>query len=111
MKKHLLLFALPLLLLGCKANLAVAQQGGKEDMAFLLFVSPGEYAGKDVSVTVDGGKEFTAEVVKQKKSGRKGTQYGVATGARTLKVTCGGKTLYQKKVFLSAQEVKQIILP
>ena len=44
MKKHLLLFALPLLLLGCKANLPVAQQGGKEDMAFLLFVSPGEWA-------------------------------------------------------------------
>lgn len=111
MKKLLILFALPLILSGCKANYPVAQQGGKDDMAYLLFVSPNEYAGEDVLVTIDDAQPFAAKVIKQKKANRKGTQYGVATGTRSLKVTCNGITIYQKKLFLSTQEVKQIILP
>lgn len=111
MKKSLVLFALPLLLLGCKANFPVAQQSGKEDMAYLLLVSGKEYAGKEVQVTVDNGQPFIAKVVKQKKANRRGTQYGIGTGNRGLKVTYDGKTIYQKKIFVSTQEVKQIILP
>lgn len=111
MRKLLILFALPLLLMGCKANFPVAQQSGKEDMAYLLFVSANEYAGKEVSAQIDDAQPFTAKVVKQKKSNRRGTQYGVGVGNRMLKVTCDGKTIYQKRIFLSTQEVKQIILP
>lgn len=112
MKKLLiLLLALPMVLIGCRANYPVAQESGKEDMAFLLFVSGKQYAGKNVQVTIDNGNPFQAKVVKQKKSNRKGSQYGVATGTRALKVTCDGNVIYQKKVFLSTQEVKQIILP
>ena len=111
MKKLLILFALPLFLLGCKANYPVAQQSGKEDMAYLLFVSSNEYAGEDVQVTIDDTNSFTAKVVKQKNANRKGTQYGVATGTRSLKVSSNGKIIYQKKLFLSTQEVKHIILP
>ncbi len=111
MKKWLILFALPLLLFGCKVNYPVAQQSGKEDMAYLLFISSDEYAGKEVLVTIDNEQPFNAVVVAQKKSKRKGMQYGVSTGTRSLKVTYEGKTLYQKKIFLSTQEVKQIMLP
>lgn len=111
MKKLLYLLALPLMLFSCKANYPVAQESGKEDMAYLLFVSSNQYAGKDVQVTIDNGQPFVAKVVKEKKSNRRGTQYGIATGARTLKVSCNGKTLYDKKIFVSTQEVKQIILP
>lgn len=112
MKKLLiLLFALPLVLIGCRSNYPVAQESGKEDMAFLLFVSGKQYAGRDVQVSIDNASPFEARVVKQKKSNRKGKQYGVATGTRNLKVTCDGNVLYQKKVFLSTQEVKQITLP
>jgi hypothetical protein len=111
MKKLLVLFALPLLLSGCKANYPVAQQSGKEDMAYLLFVSPDEYAGEDVQVTIDDAQPFTAKVVKQKNANRKGTQYSIATGTRSLKVSSNGKIIYQKKLFLSTQEVKHIILP
>lgn len=111
MKKLLILFALPLILSGCKANYPVAQQSGKEDMAYLLFVSSKQYAGKEIQVAIDGAQPFTAKVVKQKKANRKGTQYGINTGTRSLKVMCDGKTLYEKKLFLSTQEVKQIILP
>lgn len=113
MKRQLLklvcALALPLLFTACKTP--VAQQSGKEDMAYLLFVSPGEYAGREVTVVLDNQEPFTATVVKEKSSKMKGTQYGVKTGTRNIKVTSGGKTLYQKKIFVSTQEVKQIILP
>lgn len=111
MKKLLILFALPVLLFGCRAHLPVAQETGKDDMAYLLFVSPNEYANKEVTVTIDNAQPFTATVVKAKKASRRGSQYGVGVGTRSLKVTCDGRTLYNKKVFLSTQEVKQIILP
>lgn len=55
MRKTIIMLALPLLMAGCRVNLPVEQQSGKEDRAYLLFVSPNEYAGKDVQVTIDGG--------------------------------------------------------
>lgn len=113
MKKQILklvcAIVLPLFFASCKTP--VAQQSGKEDIAYLLFVSPNEYAGKEVTVVLDNQKPFTVKVVKEKSAKRKGTQYGVKTGTRNLKVTSDGKTLYQKKIFVSTQEVKQIILP
>lgn len=111
MRKLLVLFALPLILFGCRANYPVAQQSGKEDIAYLLFVSSDKYAGENVQVTIDDAQPFTAKVVKQKSANRKGTQYGVSTGTHALKVSCDGKIIYQKKLFLSTQEVKQVILP
>lgn len=111
MKKLLMLLATPLLLASCKANFPVAQQSGKEDMAYLLLVGQNQYAGKDVQVTLDGAEPFTARVVKAKKANRRGTQYGIATGTRDIKVTADGKVIYQKKIFVSTQEVKQILLP
>ncbi len=112
MKKNLLfIVSVVLLMTGCRAHLPVAQQGGKDDAAYLLFVGQEEYGGKEVQVTIDDGAPFTAEVVKAKKASRRGTQYGIATGTRNLKVTSGGKVLYQKKIFVSTQEVKQIMLP
>ncbi len=110
-KKLFIIFGLVMLLAACKANYPVAQQSGKEDMAYLIFVSQEEYGNKDVQVSVDNAEPFTARVVKAKKAKRKGTQYGISTGTRNLKVTYEGKTLFQKKIFLSTQEVKQIILP
>ena len=111
MKKIVALLMLTLGLTSCRVSAPVAQQGGKEDQAFLLFVSPNEYAGKEVEVSIDQADPFTAKVVKQKKSSRKGTQYGIHTGTRNLRVTYKGKVLYQKKIFVSTQEVKSINLP
>lgn len=111
MKKLLILLVLPLILFGCKANYPVSQQGGKEDVAYLLFVSVDEYAGKKVFVTIDDAQLFTAKVVNQKDANRKGVQYGVSTGTRDLMVTYEDKIIFKKKLFLSTQEVKQIILP
>lgn len=49
----ILLFVIPLLLIGCRAHFPVAQESGKEDIAYLLFVSPKEYARKRVFVKID----------------------------------------------------------
>lgn len=107
------LIALACLLAGCKANYPVAQQSGKEDMAYLVFVGPLQTYGngsKPVQVDIDGIK-FDAKVVKPKTANRKGTQYGVATGRRNLTVSFNGQTIYQKQLFLSSQETKIINLP
>ena len=107
------LFAIALLMIGCKANYPIAQQSGKEDMAYLVFVGPLQTYGngsKPVQVDVDG-TQFEAKVVKPKTANRKGTQYGVATGTRNVTVKFNGQTIYQKKLFLSSQETKIINLP
>lgn len=61
MKKSLIfIFGLALLMVGCKAHLPVAQQGGKDDVAYLLFVGQKEYGGEQVQVSIDGAAPFTA---------------------------------------------------
>lgn len=108
-----MLMAVASLLVGCKVSYPVAQQSGKEDMAYLVFVGPKNIYGngsRPVQVDVDG-TTFDAKVVKPKTANRKGTQYGVATGRRNIKVTFEGKTVYQKQLFLSSQETKIINLP
>lgn len=115
MKKNLLfaLLAIACFLVGCKTSFPVAQQTGKEDMAYLVFVGPRQTYGngsKLVQVDVDGTK-FDAKVVKPKTANRKGTQYGVATGNRQITVKFNGETIYSKRLFLSSQETKVINLP
>lgn len=107
------LIAIICLMAGCKANYPVAQQSGKEDMAYLVFVGPlktYDNGSKTVQVDVDGNR-FEAKVVKPKTANRKGTQYGVATGRRSITVTFNGQIVYQKQLFLSSQETKIINLP
>lgn len=109
----LLMTTVVCLFIGCKSSFPVAQQSGKEDMAYLVFVGPKQTYGngsKPVQVDVDG-KQFDAEVVKPKTANRKGTQYGVATGRRNITVKFNGQTVYQKQLFLSSQETKIITLP
>ena len=115
MKAKILLFfvALAGMLSGCKISYPVAQQSGKEDMAYLVFVGPKQtYHNGGVPVQVDvDGTTFDAKVVKPKTANRKGTQYGVATGRRNITVTLNGEVIYQKQLFLSSQETKVINLP
>lgn len=107
------LFAFVCLLVGCKSSFPVAQQSGKEDMAYLVFVGPKDTYGngsKLVQVDVDG-TQFDAKVVKPKTANRKGTQYGVSTGRKNVTVKFNGNTVYSKQLFLSSQETKIITLP
>ncbi len=113
-KNKFLMLALILvtcLFTSCRVNYPVAQQSGKDDVAFLLFASPDEYVGKTVKVTLDGKTTFEADVIKMKKAHTKGTQYSVSTGSKSIKVESDGKVLYQKVLMLSAQETKLITLP
>lgn len=109
--KVLLTLGLVLLLSGCKLSYPVSQASGKDDVAYLLFTSPKTYAKKDVKVTLDGKTVFNARVVKERDSKRKGTTYSIGTGRKKLKVEHEGKTLYEKEIFVSTQETKQIALP
>lgn len=111
MKKVLLIVGVALLLFGCRAHYPVAQESGLDDVAYLLFVSGSEYAGKKVDVTIDSDTPFEAKVVKLRKANRRGTQYGLSTGRHAIKVARDGNTIYEKDIFVSTQEVKQIILP
>ncbi len=108
-----LIFALGLVLLlcGCRAHYPVAQQSGKDDVAYLLFVSQKDYANKHVTVSLDGEKTFEAKVVKAKNSYRKGTSYAIATGRRKINVEYKGNSIYNKEIFVSTQETKIITLP
>ncbi|MCH5306917.1 MAG: hypothetical protein J1E37_02475 [Prevotella sp.] len=115
MKTKIIIFvcALASLMVSCKANYPVAQQSGKEDMAYLVFVGPlGTYGNgsRPVQVTVDN-TTFDAKVVKPKTANRKGVQYGVATGHRSITVKFNGKVIYSKQLFLSSQQTKIINLP
>ena len=109
----LLIMTVVCIFVGCKSSFPVAQQSGKEDIAYLVFVGPRQTYGngsKPVQVDVDG-KQFDARVVKPKTANRKGIQYGVATGRRNVTVKFNGQTIYQKQLFLSSQETKIITLP
>ncbi len=114
MKKIVVIFTcvVAVLLTACKSNMPVAQQSGKDDVAYLLFVSQnGEYHKKDLTVTVDN-QTYTAQGIRSKDSDRKGSQYTAPVGSHQLTVkNSEGQTLYSKKIFLSAQEVKTITLP
>lgn len=116
MKKIILsIMAVPALFLlflcGCKANYPVSQESGKEDIAYLIFVSASNSGRKVVDVDLDGVTSFRAETVKSKKANRRGTCYSVQTGKRKITVKRDGTTLYEKYVFLSPQETKVITLP
>ncbi|HJH75638.1 hypothetical protein [Xylanibacter rarus] len=113
MKKILILLCCTVtaIFYGCKANYPVAQESGKENIAYLIFVSASDLKDTEVNVDIDNGTKFKAKTVKQKKSNRRGTQYSVQTGKRKVTVTLDGKTLYNKYVFLSPQETKIITLP
>lgn len=107
----LLCCAVTAMLCGCKANYPVAQESGKEDVAYLIFVSSSDSRNKNVDVSVDDKTTFLAKTVKSRKSNRRGTQYSVQTGKRKVKVRYNGQILYDKYVFLSPQETKVITLP
>ena len=114
MKKNIfkvLLASIVVLLASCRANMPVSQQGGKDDVGYLLFTSASNQKNFDVEVTLDNAKTFTATTVKARKANRRGTQYSVSTGRHDITVKKDGKVLYQKAIMMSAQEVKQIQLP
>ena len=78
MKTKIILFlSVLVLLVACKTSYPREQQSGKEDVAFLLFVSYKQYVNKPLTVVLDGGVTFTGNAVKVRKATYKRVSYAV----------------------------------
>lgn len=108
-KTFLIISIICLVLASCKANYPVAQETGKSDVAYIIIVR-NHKANSNVTVSLTNPNiTFEAQTVKNKKSNRRGHQYQVGTGTRGIIVKDKeGNILYQSKLFLQSQEVKEI---
>jgi hypothetical protein len=107
--KKLMFIAMVLLLSSCATGVKTTSSGLEND-AFLEFVgTPNLYIG-GISVTIDNSYTFTAKVKKDHADRPKGKVYAISTGKRDVSVSYEGRVIYQKTIFVSAQETKKIIL-
>lgn len=96
-------------LMGCRAHYPVAQETGKADVAYILIVRNHKADSKVTVTLTNPDVTFEAQTVKSKKANRRGYQYQVGTGTRGITVKGkNGEILYQSKIFLQGQEVKEI---
>lgn len=84
---------------------------GLENEAFLVLLGNPENYESGVEVSIDGGTSFSAEVQRNHADRPKGKVYAISTGQHQVSVTHNNKIIYQKRIFVSAQETKKIILP
>jgi hypothetical protein len=84
---------------------------GLENESYLEFVSQSQIYPDGVSVTVDNTLNFKADVYKDKTDRTKGKVYAISVGAHTISVSYNNQLLYNKKIFISTQETKYILLP
>jgi len=84
---------------------------GLENQAFLEFIGkPSKYAS-GITVNVDKEITFKAKVKKDHVTRPKGKAYAISTGVHTISVIYHNNMIYKKRIFISAQETKRIILP
>ncbi|WP_418895220.1 hypothetical protein [Limibacterium fermenti] len=109
MKKILFVTVIGLIFIaGCTGVKTIST--GLENESYLVFVgNPADYRG-GVDVSVDENLSFKAEVVKDNVDRPKGKVYAISTGTHTITVSYEGNLIFQKQVFVSAQETKKIIL-
>lgn len=110
--KYIFVLITVLLVTGCKTGVYTSE-GGKSDVAYLSFTSSNLYANKVVTVTIDNATTFEAKVVKEKKNREKyrGEVYAIAVGRKMVKVTFEGEVLYDKEIYVTTQQTKNIELP
>jgi hypothetical protein len=84
---------------------------GLENESYLEFLGNTNYYSKGVEVVVDDKAPFQAKVYKDKTGRMRGEVYNISTGKHSLKVYHDNKIIYNKVLFISAQESKKIILP
>lgn len=95
----------------CKTGV-VASQHGLDDVAYIALASSSTYANKVVTVVVDNDTRFDAKVTKAKQNQekRKGDLYGIKTGKRHVQVYYKGQVVFEKDIFVTSQQTKEIIL-
>jgi hypothetical protein len=86
------------------------KSAGLENEAYLEFVGPIKSYPKGVDVSIDNKITFKAVVNKDKVAYMKGEVYAISTGTHNLKVSYNGQILYEKQIFVAAQETKKIVL-
>lgn len=84
---------------------------GLENEAFLVFLGNPQNYKSGVEVNIDENTSFSAEVQKNHSDRPKGKIYAISTGPHVVSVVHNSEIIYQKKIFISAQETKKIILP
>lgn len=84
---------------------------GLENEAFLIFLGNPTNYRSGIEVNIDDNTSFTAEVQKNHSDRPKGKVYAISTGAHVVSVVHNGEMIYQKRIFVSAQETKKIVLP
>lgn len=110
MKNKYYLIALLFLLLTSCGGTKTSYQGLSNE-SYLEFVGDPNNYSNGVEVIVDDKTPFQAKVYKDKIGRMRGEVYAIATGKHTLKVYHENKMIYNKQLFISAQESKKIILP
>tara|TARA_B100000809_G_scaffold220164_1_gene227770 strand:+ start:198 stop:548 length:351 start_codon:yes stop_codon:yes gene_type:complete len=89
---------------------------GLENESFLEFAGdPRDFAG-GVDVNIDDKITFKAEINKVRRNSPdhakrpKGKAYAISTGAHVVSVSYNNTLIFKKKIFISAQETRTIIL-
>lgn len=80
-----------------------------ENEAYLEFVGPVRSYPEGVDVSIDDKINFKAVVIKDKVAYMKGKVYAISTGTHILKVLYKGQVLYEKQIFVAAQETKKFV--
>ncbi len=94
----------------CKVGM-ISESRGKAQEAYIQFIQTQTKYENGVSVSIDNGTIFIAKVDKQTKRGVTGNIYTIPTGRHRISVKVDGRLLYEKEIFTSSQETKQISLP
>lgn len=88
---------------------------GLENTSYLHLVGDTSTYTQKVTVVLDDEVTFEAKVSKERyravKSERKGATYKIAPGVHDIRVLYQGKTIINKKIFASANEVNTVELP
>ncbi|WP_395050769.1 hypothetical protein [Flavobacterium sp.] len=106
---HYLIALLFLALASCGGTKTSFQ--GLANESYLEFLgNPNDYS-KGVEVVIDDKAPFQAKVYKDKTGRMLGEVYSISTGNHILKVYYENKMIFNKQIFISAQESKKIILP
>jgi hypothetical protein len=105
-----LFIAISLILLTSCGGIKTSSSGLERE-SFLEFIgNPGNYSD-GVEVSVDNKPTFKAEVFNDKATRIKGKVYAITPGQHIVSVTYKNNVIYKKRIFLSTQETKKILLP
>ncbi len=94
----------------CKVGM-YSEAKGKPQEAYLQIIQSQTKYPDGVEIIIDEQPPFIAKVDKEKKMKVKGNLCTIPTGRHRLRVLDKGKLVFDKEIFTSSQEVKQIQIP